>query len=197
MPELYYLEKNVLSEEEIATLVSFMRENLTDDYRPHYQHAGILMQDFYESDDPQYKILRNVIDICHRTFTENYKFNYDKFELKRLFGNVMHPGAINEAHDDDGDRYPDKPVIEEHYSAVLMLSSDYSVGELYFKHHNREVKLESGDLIMFRGNAENLHGVREVLSGERINVIIFFRNCPSDVELSNDLWLEVLEEGNY
>lgn len=196
MSKLYYLKKNVLSAGEVETLISFLKNNLTEDYRPHYQHAGILMQDFYESTEVEFELLRKVIDICHDTFVENYSFNYDKFELKRLFGNVMSAGAVNEAHDDDGDRYPDKPVVEEHYSAVLMLSSDYTGGELFFEHHDKEVKLESADLIMFRGNAENLHGVREVLSGERINVIIFFRNCPTDVEVSNKLWLEVLEGKN-
>jgi predicted 2-oxoglutarate/Fe(II)-dependent dioxygenase YbiX len=74
--------------------------------------------------------------------------------------------------------YPGKPAIEEHYSAILMLNSDYEGGELYFVHHGVEVKLEAGDLIMFRGNAENLHGVREITKGKRINVIIFFRNMP-------------------
>jgi hypothetical protein len=196
MSELYYLKQNAISPEEITTLIAYIKNNLTKDYRDHYQHAGILMHDFYESPDLEFQALRKVIEICRKTFIENYSFNYDKFELKRLFGNVMGQGAINEAHDDDGDRYPNKPVIEEHYSAVLMLSSDYTGGELFFQHHNKEIRLEPGDLIMFRGNAENLHGVREVLSGERINVIIFFRNCPTDVAISNELWLEVLAGKN-
>jgi hypothetical protein len=151
MSELYYLKQNAISPEEITTLIAYIKNNLTKDYRDHYQHAGILMHDFYESPDLEFQALRKVIEICRKTFIENYSFNYDKFELKRLFGNVMGQGAINEAHDDDGDRYPNKPVIEEHYSAVLMLSSDYTGGELFFQHHNKEIKLEPGDLINFAG----------------------------------------------
>jgi hypothetical protein len=48
---------------------------------------------------------------------------------------------------------------------------------------------------MFRGNAENLHGVREVTSGKRINVIIFFRNIPVDPKPQRDFWKEFTE--NY
>ena len=47
---------------------------------------------------------------------------------------------------------------------------------------------------MFRGNAENLHGVREVLSGSRINVVIFFRNYPSDVTYSRNDWEDLTKE---
>jgi predicted 2-oxoglutarate/Fe(II)-dependent dioxygenase YbiX len=122
---------------------------------------------------------------------------YNRFELKRVFGNVMLEGAINEAHDDDGDRYPGKPAVEEHYSAVLMLNNDYEGGELYFEHHGVQVRLEAGDLIMFRGNAENLHGVRQVTSGKRVNAIIFFRNHPTDSEYDNhygyNIWKDFID----
>jgi predicted 2-oxoglutarate/Fe(II)-dependent dioxygenase YbiX len=73
-----------------------------------------------------------------------------------------------------------------------MLNSEYTGGELFFPHHNKEVRLEAGDLIMFRGNAENLHGVRKVLSGSRVNVIIFFRNYPKDSPSDNSEWLDFI-----
>ena len=57
-----------------------------------------------------------------------------------------------------------------------MLNSDYEGGELFFEHHGIQVKLEAGDLIMFRGNAENLHGVRTITSGKRYNFIFFYRD---------------------
>jgi predicted 2-oxoglutarate/Fe(II)-dependent dioxygenase YbiX len=75
-----------------------------------------------------------------------------------------------------------------------MLTSDYSGGELYFEHHGVELKLDAGDLIMFRGNADNLHGVREVISGQRANVIIFFRNYPMDMDIDDDKWLELVSD---
>lgn len=189
---LYYLIKNAISDEEIEALLKYISDNQEDDYRPHYRHTGISIQDFYADRIPEVVPLKKVIKACYETFTENYKFNYNRFELKRLFGNTMARGAVNEAHDDDGDVYPGKPEVEEHYSAVLMLSSDYTGGELYFEHHNVEVRLEAGDLIMFRGNAENLHGVREVLSGDRVNVIIFFRNYQIESKIDGDDWQDLV-----
>lgn len=192
MPDLYYLEKNVLTPRETEAILDYINSNLEEDYRDHYQHAGFSMWDLYRSEDLEYEAMRKVIKICYDTFTKNYEFKYNRFELKRFFGNVMHTGAINEAHDDDGDVYPDKPEIEEHYSAILMLSGDYTGGELYFEHHKVSVRLEPGDLIMFRGNAENLHGVRKVLSGKRENVIIFFRNRPVDEDIDDPDWDELI-----
>ena len=188
---LYYLVKNALPAAEIDALHKYVHVGTEPDRRPNYTHKGITIQDFYEAASPEILSLHRVIEICHKTFTKNYTFKYNRFELKRLFGNIMSVGALNEAHDDDGDVYPGKPEIEEHYSAILMLTSDYSGGELYFEHHGVELKLDAGDLIMFRGNAANLHGVREVLSGERANVIIFFRNYPTDVDIDDDEWLEL------
>lgn len=194
MPDLYYLEKNVLNKEELEFLTSFTMDNLTPDLRPHYMHAGPVMTGFVDKEDSRFDCLRRAVDICHDTFVKNYEMTYDRFELKRLFGNVMDTGAINHAHDDDGDKYPGKPDIEEHYSAVLMLEDNYTGGEFYFQHKGVELRLEAGDLIMFRGNAENLHGVREVLSGKRVNVIIFFRNYPSDVTYSRNDWEDLTKE---
>lgn len=188
MPELYYLKKNFLNKEDCNSLIKIIESDTSADQRKGYEHKAFTVQDFYAQEKIEATILKPVIAECAKTFTENYSFNYNRFELKRLFGNIMHPGAINEPHDDDGDVYPGKPEVEEHYSAILMLTSDYTGGDLYFEHHNKQVHLEQGDLIMFRGNAENLHGVREVLSGKRINVIIFFRNYPLDRKINGDQW---------
>ncbi len=195
MPEIYYLEKNVLSEEECAALARYIDSNSQADHRDNYRHSGILLYDILAGDVPsEVAPIRRALKVANKTFKENYTFTYNRFELKRLFGNIMDTGAINKPHDDDGDVYPGKMAIEEHYSCILMLNSDYSGGELYFEHHGVEVRLEAGDLIMFRGNAENLHGVREVLSGKRTNVIIFFRNFELDRPYDEDIWLDFIAE---
>jgi hypothetical protein len=196
MPELYYLEKNVITAEERKELIELILSDLTPDLRPHYMHKGMLNADVFQKENLVYEPLRRAVKICNDTFLQNYTMKYNRFELKRLFGNVMETGAINDPHDDDGDRYPGKPAIEEHYSAVLMLNDDYEGGELYFQHHGVEIRLEAGDLIMFRGNAENLHGVREVVSGKRINVIIFFRNIHIEDKYDEDFWQEFIANYN-
>ena len=194
MPELYYLEKNVLSPEECKILAEYIESNSEDDYRPHYKHSGMLWQEIATNNAPEeHMLVAKALKLADKTFKENYKFTYNRFEMKRLFGNIMYTGAHNYAHDDDGDVYPGKKDVEEHYSCILMLNSEYTGGELFFEHHNAQVRLEAGDLIMFRGNAENLHGVREVLSGKRVNVIIFFRNFYLPEPYADDIWQKLLD----
>ena len=193
MASVYYLEKNVLSREECDAAAKYIEDNSEDDYRDHYKHSGMLLYDVLAGELPKELVpVRKAVKLAGQTFLENYEFTYNRFELKRLFGNIMYKGAINEPHDDDGDVYPGKNDIEEHYSCILMLNSEYEGGELYFEHHGIEVRLEAGDLIMFRGNAANLHGVREVLSGKRVNVIIFFRNFELDRDYDEDIWKDFM-----
>lgn len=195
MSEIYHLKKKVLTEAECQALSKYIESNSSQDHRPHYRHSGMLIYDILAGTIPDEMLpIRRALLVANEVFTRNYTFKYNRFELKRLFGNIMYEEAINEPHDDDGDVYPGKKDIEEHYSCVLMLNSDYEGGELYFEHHNVEVKLEAGDLIMFRGNAQNLHGVRKVLRGKRTNVIIFFRNFELDRPYDEDIWLDFISE---
>jgi hypothetical protein len=195
MSEIFYLEKNVLSNAECAELSRHIEDTSEPDYRDGYRHSGILLYDILAGQVPApVEPVRRALKIANKVFTKNYTFRYNRFELKRLFGNIMYKGALNKPHDDDGDVYPGKMAVEEHYSCILMLNSDYEGGQLYFEHHGIEVRLEAGDLIMFRGNADNLHGVREVLEGKRTNVIIFFRNFELDRPYDEDIWLDFISE---
>lgn len=172
----YKLVKNVLTPEQCAAYRDWIeRYAVEDTFRPGYRMATIPLNDIENKEIKFLQPLQKVLDKVEKFFTTNYKIEHT-FGMKRLYGNIMATGAINPAHDDDGDHYDGKPEVELHYSCILMLNSDYEGGELYFEHHNCEVKLEEGDIIMFRGNAENLHGVRKVLSGQRFNIIFFYRD---------------------
>ena len=182
MTEVYHIIENALTPERCAELTrKFLEESDSSlDPRPGYRHYGLEENNMRDPNYRGYDDLKDAITRAYEHFMSTYDMTYNTFELKRLFGNVMSKGTVNEQHDDDGDVYPDKPDVEEHYSCILMLNDDYEGGELYFTHHGIELKLKTGDLIMFRGNAANLHGVREVLSGDRVNIIIFFRNTHRD-----------------
>lgn len=172
----YTLVKGVLTPDQCAAYRDWVSTYATKDaFRPGYRLATIPITDFYDEAHTFLSPLRSVINKVEKHFRGNYDIKHT-FDMKRLYGNIMETGAQNPAHDDDGDHYDGKPEVELHYSSILMLNSDYEGGELYFQHHGLEVKLEEGDLIMFRGNAANLHGVRPVKSGKRFNFIFFFRD---------------------
>ena len=175
-PLPYRLVKGALTPAQCETYVDWIEQCATvDHFREGYRLASIPLTDFEDETIDFLQPLRSVMTKVSESFQKNNDIQYS-FGMKRLYGNIMATGASNPAHDDDGDKYEGKPDVELHYSGILMLNSDYEGGELYFERHGLEVKLEAGDVIMFRGNAENLHGVREVLHGKRYNFIFFFRD---------------------
>ena len=172
----YKLVKGVLTPSQCESYKAWIEKHaITDAFRPGYKLATVPLTDISNPEIEFLRPLQRVLDKVEAYFRGNYDIKHT-FDMKRLYGNIMDTGAENPAHDDDGDHYDGKPSVELHYSCILMLNSDYEGGELYFQHHGVEVKLEQGDLIMFRGNAENLHGVRTVKSGKRFNFIFFFRD---------------------
>lgn len=179
----YRLVKGVLTPSQCAAYRTWIEDHAADDaFRPGYKLARLPLEDIANEDNKFLQPLRTVLRKVEKHFRSSYEILHS-FGLKRIYGNIMDTGAENPAHDDDGDYYEGKPDVELHYSCILMLNSDYEGGELYFEHHGLETKLEEGDLIMFRGNAANLHGVRPVLEGKRYNVIFFYRDyVPTEVK---------------
>lgn len=182
MNGIYTLVKNALTPERCAELSKEFLDNALYgfDTRPGYGHYPLIAEGYEFSEFLGHKDIQEVAKLAYKHFLDTYTMTYNTFVLKRGFGNVMLRGAKNDQHDDDGDVYDGRKEIEEHYSCILMLNSDYEGGELFFTHHGIELKLEAGDLIMFRGNAANLHGVRPVLSGYRSNIILFFKNYHTE-----------------
>jgi len=172
----YKLIKGALTPSQCSTYAEWIELYAKkDNFRPGYKLQSIPLPELSDESILFLQPLRSVLAKVRTFFETNYEIKHT-FGIKRLFGNIMDTGAENHAHDDDGDHYDGKPEVELHYSCILMLNSDYEGGELFFEHHNLEIKLEQGDLIMFRGNAANLHGVRKVISGKRYNFIFFFRD---------------------
>ncbi len=71
----------------------------------------------------------------------------------------------------------------KHYSSLLYLNEDYVGGELYFPEYNFSIKPEIGTLICFKGDENNLHGVKKVESGIRYTISLFWE----DTEYKNKI----------
>ena len=60
------------------------------------------------------------------------------------------------------------------YAALTYLNDDYEGGEIYFPDYDLEIKPLPGELIFFPGTQHYVHGVREVISGNRYAFMTFF-----------------------
>jgi len=65
-------------------------------------------------------------------------------------------------------------VTNNHLATLIYLNDDYAGGELGFATHNIVIKPNKGDLIFFPGNMHYAHEVKEVLSGTRYTLPIWF-----------------------
>jgi predicted 2-oxoglutarate/Fe(II)-dependent dioxygenase YbiX len=65
-------------------------------------------------------------------------------------------------------------VAENHLPTLVYLNDDYEGGEISFATHPVTIKPKTGDLIMFPGNMHYAHEVKEVLSGTRYTLPIWF-----------------------
>ena len=97
-----------------------------------------------------------------------------EFELNRSHANLMFPESRLHSHKDD--RNFDEPIeslASRTYVCGLFLTDDYEGGELTFEGYNISLKPKAGDLVLFPGYYTR-HGVNEVISGTRINILCHF-----------------------
>jgi hypothetical protein len=85
------------------------------------------------------------------------------------------PGGFASAHSDNSDQdgVPNAFEINK-YVSVLYLNDNYSGGELFFPNHGIQFKPKSLSVILFPGGVENIHGVKEVVSGTRYSMVAFW-----------------------
>jgi len=78
-------------------------------------------------------------------------------------GNSQYPHA-------DKTHYPDYDI-----GSVIYLNNDYEGGEIYFPQHDIELRPIAGNAIAFPGDEYYMHGVREITSGSRYTLPIFWK----------------------
>lgn len=88
--------------------------------------------------------------------------------LKSYFYSHMKSGGLNGLHRDNylQDQSDD-------FSAILYLSDNYEGGSINFPKIGIDFKPSAGTLLAFIGNEELEHQVKEVISGDRVNIICF------------------------
>lgn len=95
---------------------------------------------------------------------------------------LLLPGASNPLHADamklDGTPIqPDGMADELEWSGLLYLNThgeDFEGGLIDWPEFGIVYEPKAGDLVIFKGDVEHRHGVSEVISGERRNIVFFW-----------------------
>jgi hypothetical protein len=84
-------------------------------------------------------------------------------------------GAFAYPHSDNSD-FDGNPTAFEinKYVAILYLNDEYKGGDLYFPDHDLNIKPNKCSIYIFPGGVENIHGVEEILEGERHTMLSFW-----------------------
>lgn len=187
MTSPYVLLENVISEEELSGILGYFHENRQSDPRPGWEFCPIAnmhqyINGVYSLDrvEPEVLPLLRVIDLAKNYFQDNYSMQND-FEYKRGFMGSMADGASLQEHSDDDDLYAGRRKNERHYSGLLFLTDDYEGGELSFPEFDLKVKPPARGLVLFKGSIH--HGVDPVISGTRINYVLFFKDYDANEDV--------------
>lgn len=182
---IYHLIENAISAEEQSDILRFFEANKEPDPREGWEfcplkelnkHLFNLIS--FNDVQPEVQSLVKIVEYSKKYFLDNYQMNH-VFEYKRGFMGSMQSGASLGVHSDNDDLYGGRRQNEKHYSGLLFLTDDYVGGELIFPEFKIALTPPARSLLLFDG--KNRHGVNTVISGRRINYVLFFKDYnPSD-----------------
>jgi hypothetical protein len=115
------------------------------------------------------------------TATELYGLEFIDDDTHLLAATIATPGAITPVHTDIIDGLNrQKPKEEEfidwrnawdgYLSCNIYINDNYSGGQVYFPDRNYQFKPKANSLVMWAGNKNFVHGVKDPIDGNRYNV---------------------------
>jgi len=179
-----------MTEEEVSTLNSFIRNNENWDFtETHYNENGTVIYDAdywanrvatyptIEKSNPEIpKLIENMV--------ARLKIEVDKFfdvdakptspaMVRWLPGQLQMPHADKELHTGpDAGKPNDFPYYD--LAGLFYINDDYEGGELYFPNQGIQFKPKAGAAYFFPGDKNYIHGVTQIKSGIRYTVPFFW-----------------------
>lgn len=188
----YYLFENFINKEYASNLAKFFLKNMHKDRREFYGFYPIEGKNYFFTDktltpqpyDPERQI-NKAVEFANDFFLKTYKMQ-GEFELNRSHGNLMFEKAKLDNHmDDEAEGHDPKDLPSRTYVMGIFLNDDYEGGEIYFPRSNVALKPPTGSLLLFPG-FKSLHGVKEVISGVRINILVDFFDITDRSKIIGD-----------
>ena len=161
---IQYIE-NILSEENHKILLSYVK-NAKD-----WKEQPWLAKTIESNNLPEeiIQILNSIFKIVHKKSVDLYKvdintFNKDALHLvKFIKGFYLIPHVDTLSHEGN------------HIASVYYINDDYTGGEINFPVHNLNIKPKANSLIIFPGNENYLHEVREIIDNDRYSSAMWFQ----------------------
>lgn len=160
---------NFLTKEEIEYLMSDIDSRPSISFVSQKDHDGnplTYMHQYNGVND-----ISNIIERCREQISTSYGIEKEKVRAKEQHLSVVKwtPGTYLKLHVDDLGY-----VTDNHLPVLIYLNDAYTGGEISFELHNMSIKPNIGDFIVFPGNLHYPHEVKEVLSGTRYTLPIWF-----------------------
>lgn len=169
--DLIYIVNNLLSKEEIETLLLAARDLeiwKESEFRNKYTDIKKLQEKY-----PEVYLLLEDITLRWKPLVSKF-FNV---EIK-TYMNPMSKWPVGGSQKPHADKeWEDGSPAQENYydiGSVIYLNDDYEGGEIYFPDHNIDLRPKPGTAIAFPGDLFFMHGVKELSKTERYTIPIFW-----------------------
>lgn len=174
------IESNFISKDVCDYLINYFTS-----FQPEKTDEGVYFnwgktkgQSFDEIEDKASRvIIKEIIKNIESRFI--LKYSPANIQFKRCLIQTMTEGGSISLHSDNISALDEENVVQDVYSAIVYLTDDYLGGEINFPNSSIKAIPESGSLIYFKGEEDNPHLVKPVISGKRINFILFFEDIIS------------------
>lgn len=160
---------NFLTEQEISYFMEGLEERGSIRFVSQKGHNGepLTYMHKYDGQPDKYKVMDRVKNEIEKA----YGLEDIKIVQKEDLLSVVHweTGSYLTTHVDDLGF-----VTDNHLPIIIYLNDNYEGGEIKFETHDVCIKPKTGDLVVFPGNMHYAHEVKEVLSGDRYTLPIWF-----------------------
>lgn len=154
--------KNFISKEECESILSLIKSSKTTDTGKDPQWDGRV----YTTPQVIVKLIPIVKKIT-KIIEDHYQISVEL---------VTHGSVVKWTKGEKMSAHVDDLGIENyHMTGLIYLNDDYEGGDINFITHGLTIKPDAGDLVMFPGNLHYAHEVKEITSGERFTMPVWYR----------------------
>lgn len=176
-PKNILILEDFIDNYELEKLNNFIRKNTTWDNQIGFWQDRVITCENILSCDP--KILEIINNIYLRSVSHvNNFFNIESTSTgpamaKWDVGQSLVPHADKEYHDGPNKGQSNGCPLYD-LGGIFYINDNYEGGEIYFPNQNLEFKPKAGSGYIFPGDMNYIHGVREIKSGTRYTLPVFW-----------------------